>query len=236
MSQDQAELIENIKDVLEVGIVSDLFKAQRSYYVHRMIGKHAKEINKAKRHQREVFVLLQNLMFSDMTLALTKLFDTPKKYPTRCILTLIDQLKELSINAPAIIETIQLIDQVRVHEFPDILIQDVNEKNFTGFTQHFAWHIESMYYYPGFQKKIEELKTVRDKHIAHNEATEIQHKARYKTFEDLIYYCQSVVSIVGMAYFSTIYSLNEKYLLQDDAKRISYQLEHLMKDLGIIDK
>ncbi len=230
------ELPDKIKDILETGIVSDLFKAQRSLYVHRIIGKHSKDINNAMRYQREIFVLLQNLTFSDMTLALTKLYDKPNKhYPNRCILALIKVLKEYAEDSPTIILDHQLIETIGLHGLPDFLINDIKIKDYSGFTQHYALHLESMYNHPDLQQKIEELKSVRDKHIAHNEATTVQHRAQYKTFEDLISFCQPIVSVVGLAYFSKVYSLNEKYVLQDAAESLSYSILQLLIDLGIIE-
>lgn len=229
-------MLEKLKDLLDFGIISDLYKAQRSLYIHRMIGTHAAEINKAENYKKELFVLLQNLTFSDATLALARVYDNPdNKYPNRCIRAVIDLLKELAVTDHSIIEKYQLIDQIRIHQFPDLLIKHVEEGNTGEFTKCFAWHLEGRYWYPDFQSKISELKSIRDKILAHNESTTEEYKAKYQTFEDLIYFTQSIVAVIGIAYFSTVYSINEKYVLQDDAQRISFNLKQILQDLGIIE-
>ena len=83
-----------LKDILDNGLVSDLYKAERAIHVNKRIRDNAKYINESKVSSRTLFVYIQTLSFNEAVLALSRIYDNPdKRYPTRCILRVIELLK-----------------------------------------------------------------------------------------------------------------------------------------------
>ena len=57
---------------------------------------------------------------------------------------------------------------------------------------------------------------------------------QWKYVDDLVEFSKVIVGIIGWAFYSTAYTNDTEYFLTDDAKRMSYSLEQLLDDLGLI--
>lgn len=80
-------------------------------------------------------------------------------------------------------------------------------------------------------EKVEKLKHVRDKRIAHNEAASVVGPT-WEAVLELVGYVQSFVGVVGLAFFGIVYVTDSSYFLSEDAQRPARALKRLAKMLS----
>ena len=228
-----------LKDILDNGLVSDLYKAERAIHVNKRIRDNAKYINESKVSSRTLFVYIQTLSFNEAVLALSRIYDNPdKRYPTRCILRVIELLKEKSNEAPIVNQTYQTIKLLKHHSFPDILIEDIESQNYESFAHRFGLVLESDYHDVKLQESLKELRKIRDKVLAHNEVISKQKlkQIEWSSFDHLVEFAQKVIGLLGWAYYSTAFVHLDHYHLSSDAKQLSSMLGKVLLELDIIKK
>jgi hypothetical protein len=224
-----------IEDIIKNGLIPDIYKAEQAIFFHKKIGDYSTKINSSKDYIKSFFAYTQNLAFIEAILALSRVYDTPnERYPIRCLKNIILKLKNDTLKAPEIIEDYQTIEQLKIHHMPEIIIKQVEKGDHIQFAKYFSWHIECKMEHGDFQEKLDELKNVRDKALAHNEIINKVFKIKWTTFDYLLQFAQCVIGILGWAYFSTVYMAEGKYELTDMAKRIEFDLISTLKELKII--
>ena len=82
----------HLKDYLLNGIATEIFWADEAYALAEEIGKHAQALN--ANGFGALFGSLQVILSDRQTLSVTKIFDQPKKYPTRSIPATLTFLKD----------------------------------------------------------------------------------------------------------------------------------------------
>jgi hypothetical protein len=87
---------EDLKDILQKGLVSDILTMETAYQLHKEIGLNADTLNSWESGNfGELFETIQNALVNEAILAAARLFDKPNaRYPNRCIrraLKLMDQ-------------------------------------------------------------------------------------------------------------------------------------------------
>ncbi|NHJ87927.1 MAG: hypothetical protein FK734_20860 [Asgard group archaeon] len=228
-----------LKDILDKGLVTDLYKAERAIFVNKKIEENAIYINASESYSRQLFIYIQTLSFNEAVLALSRIYDTPdNRYPTRCLLQVIEILKDKNKEAPIVNQTFQTINLLKHHSFPEILIKDIESQNYGNFARRFGLVIESDYHDVKLQESIRDLRKIRDKVIAHNEAISknILRQIPWSTFELLVDFAQKVIGLLGWAYFNTAFVHFDHYHLSSDAKQISSMLGKVLLKLNIIKK
>jgi hypothetical protein len=228
-------MLDKITDIINNGLIIDVFKAEQAIFVNKLIGKYADEINSSSDSTKAFFVYIQNLTFSEAILSLSRIYDKPdNKFPNRCILGLINLLNDKSLIPPPVLQDNQTIEHIKTFGLSDILIKDIEEKDYQKFARHFSWHLKSKYFHDDFLQKISDLKNIRDKELAHNEQKVNVFKISWKTCEDLLIFSKMIIGIIGWAYLSTVYLLDKKYELTPYAKTMECNLLSIFKRLDII--
>jgi hypothetical protein len=115
-------------------------------------------------------------------------------------------------------------------------VEDVQNNEYGKFADHFAHHLEAMYYHNKFEDKIVQIKNIRDKAFAHNENTNSQLPINWQDINDLLIFIQNIVGVIGYAYFHTVYMFHGKYELTADAQRLEYCIKQILLDLKVIEK
>ena len=84
-----------LKDILQNGIVTDLFKTGRAVFIFNKISEFSSPINESKPDIKALFGYFQNLALNEAVLALSRIYDTPyRRYPNRCILNVVNILRD----------------------------------------------------------------------------------------------------------------------------------------------
>jgi hypothetical protein len=87
--------IEKLKDVIESGLVSDIFRMERAYYLYKEIGNNADRLNAWEYgNYGDFFGAVQKALATEAALAVARVFDPPNpKFPTRCLIKALDILE-----------------------------------------------------------------------------------------------------------------------------------------------
>ncbi len=223
---------QDIQDMVENGLVSDIFRMERAFELLKASGERANELNDYERGNfGELFGAFQTALSTESILAVARIYDEPnKKYPTRCIKGVLNFLVENSNELPTIREPYQLRLLLEYMNSPKALIETVASEP-QQFASRFAAFIASLLGSPVRMVALEKLKTVRDKTLAHNEQTSRISGPTWESLQDLLEIVKNVVGALGWAYFSTAYVNNGEYILTEDAHRPANALNRLLGTL-----
>jgi hypothetical protein len=228
---------ERLSDIILQGLVTDLYRTERAIFIHKEIGKYSELINDSKSHIKRIFILLQSFCFNEAILSLSRVYDYPSsKYQNRCVLRVIEILKESGEDALPITETYQTIEQMRYFRIPEMVEKYLMQRDNVQFTKYLSWHFEFVLIQTPFQEKIKELKEIRDKILAHNEVVNNVKTIKWTTFDELIDFVKMVIGIVGWAFLSTVYMQDGKHLLSEDAEREKFIIRNMLIELGILNE
>jgi hypothetical protein len=99
--------IEKLKDVIESGLVSDIFRMERAYYLYKEIGNNADRLNAWEYgNYGDFFGTVQQSLAIEASLAVSRVFDPPSlRFPTRCLRKALDILESDIDCLPEIVET-----------------------------------------------------------------------------------------------------------------------------------
>ena len=97
---------EELKDIIKNGLVSDILKMERAYFLHKAIGTNADILNASENGSfGELFGAFQGAMESEAVLAVARVYDKPgKRHPTRCIRRALDLMEQNAESLPEIVE------------------------------------------------------------------------------------------------------------------------------------
>jgi hypothetical protein len=221
-----------LADVINNGLVPDIFKMERAHDLLMAIGENAAVLNsKEAGNFGELFGAFQIALETEAILAVSRVYDKPaKRYPTRCIQRALDLLEQHSKEMPEIVEmhNTKLACQFMGEENAVLVaLGQGREKFISSLVQYYRELLAS----DEVTAQIELLKNIRDKRLAHNESAEPLGPT-WGALKSLISHAQNFVGILGWAFFGTIYVHEGKYFLSDDAKRPSLALARLSKQLG----
>lgn len=223
---------EFIKDSVEKGLLIDIFRFEQSLALIRKIAEYSNVINNSSNGNfGRAFGAINAALSTEAVLSASRINDNPsKKYPTRCLKGLLKYLEDYNDDLPSLKEKHQLITVLQTRDDTKILIDCVRDE-----PQEFCKQLKR---YVSFKLEVSpllelnyELKTYRDKVLAHNEKVESIISPLWVSIEELISLAKFVVSALGWAYFSTAYSFNGDYISTRDAQRSSKCLDRLINQL-----
>lgn len=230
---------EELENLILHGIASDIFIAERAYSMFKTIGDKSDDISGRNGYQD--FFLSAQIAFKDQfLLAASRIFDTPSRNKTRCVLGVLTYLSNNSNRLPKIVENLNLISAMQMVGFSSDIIglvsQPDRDKEITvAIVQHFNSLIGS----PENRKLLIRLKGLRDKRLAHNELVGIGENlaesidiVTYRDLLTLIEIAKGLVGVIGWAYMSMVFVHNGRYLLTDDAQRPNKVLKRLMDKIA----
>jgi hypothetical protein len=226
MDVDEAERY--LKDYLLNGIGTEIFWADEAYALAEEIGNHAQALN--AKGFGSLFGSLQVALSDRQTLSITKMFDEPKKYPTRSIPATLAFLNEHA-------ELWRVPERHKLHETLVEAGSDsayVEQLSNAELTRALVSHYEGML--ASLSVPLSELRQSRDKVIAHNERIE-RSALQVPTWGraiSLVNYAKDFVSTIGFGYLSTLFGQgSDDYYLTHDARRTSRSLRRLLEAANI---
>lgn len=200
--------VKEIQDILEKGLRNDVFRAERAIAIHQEIANYAEKINKSDKHKKILFKYLQNLTVSEAVLCTSKLFDPVGKYPTRSILTLLNLLNKKCEDLPEIREKHNTKQELKYLNAPEFLIEKVDSSDHSEFPKYFYYHYHSIINDFETENLLNEIKTYRDKTVAHNERVNESLIVKWDSVFQLIKIAKEIIGIIGWAYLNTVYVHN----------------------------
>ena len=221
-----------IEDIVQKGLVLDIFRMERAYALMRIAGERHIEINDRSRGNfGELFNALRAALNTEAVLALARIYDNPdKKYPTRCLKGVLKYLKDHAHELPGIREPFQLELSLQTRTVPVGLLESI-DKSPADFPLLFSNYITSECERPEYADAMNKLKTLRDKVLAHNESADEITGPTWTALESLLDLAKYTVGVLGWAYFFIAYASNGDYVLTSDAKRPSLALSRLLDNL-----
>lgn len=223
---------ESIEDTVKNGLLGDIFRFERNLALIRKIVEYASLINDSSNGNfGRAFNSIKSALSTEAVLAATRINDKPNnRYPTRCLRGLLKYLEQFHRELPCLREEYQLLQLLSTRDNTKYLIDCVKNS-----PNDFSVELKR---YVFFELEVtplvdlsQELKTYRDKVLAHNENAENIVSPHWVSIEELISLAKFVVGVLGWAYFSTAYSVNGEYILTRDAMRSSICLDRLIKRL-----
>lgn len=223
---------EAIEDTVKNGLLVDIFRFERALALKRKIASHSEEINDSSNGNYGLaFRAISSALTTEAILAASRLNDNPsKKYPTRCLRGLLSYLEKYHEDLPDIREELQLLETLSARENTDILIHCVKHSpnGFAGELKRYVFfELETS---PLLEHGLE-LRTFRDKVLAHNENSENVISPFWSSIEEIVELAKFVVGVLGWSYLSTAYSVNGEYILTNDALRPSVCMDRLVRSL-----
>lgn len=218
---------EELNDIIKNGLVSDIFKMERAYYLHKAIGDNADILNEsANGNFGELFGAVQGAMESEAVLAVARVYEKPgKRHPTRCIRRALDLMEQNSEELPDIVEAYNTQLHLEGFGASAEVVRSVSLGK-AEFIKLYVPYIRDSLNSDEILSKVERLKDLRDKRIAHNDPAAIVGPT-WDALNELILQAQQFVGVVGCAFFSTVYINNDSCLLSSDAQRPSRALNRL---------
>ena len=192
--------METIANLIRTGLLKDLLIAERSFYLNRQINKSHKIIPPGIKS--DISTMLYDLTYTEMVLSLSRLYDNPsRKYPTRCIKQLYQELRQINFEAEAKEPKIYALKELKhLNDSPEmfslLLSQEGKEFNETLIT-----YLETMELNNPIAPAVRKLREIRDKFLGHNEDIDLDTMIPYKSIETLIEHAKEVI-----AFFSAYYS------------------------------
>lgn len=159
--------IEELDGVVKEGVIPDIFRMERARDLNAAIGENSKQFNdKAGGNFGELFGTIQSALELEAALAVARIYDSPnKRYPKRALQIIRTNASDL----PKPIERYNTIETLKI--LPDgqsmILALDISSEEFA---EELSAYFYSAIDCPENQERIELLKYLRDKRMAHNEA------------------------------------------------------------------
>jgi AbiU2 len=231
------EAEERLRSYLHNGLAMEILWADRSYTLAEEIGRHAEHINAAS--FGELFGPLQLVLSERHTLAIVKIFDPVKQYPTRSIpgtLALMESNAQLW----------RVYERQRIHEM--LAEAGLDSSHVEGMSNAELTHATVAHYRAtlpdpkrlnpdNLSFSLNKLRQSRDKAIAHNEAIESSalQVSTWGEANSLVRYAKEFVSTVEKGYLGL--SRDEgsgDYIFANDSRRTSIALRRLLKEAGIV--
>jgi len=230
-NQENNDTIKNIEDLIQNGLVPDIFKMEQSYKLMLTLGKYAYDLDYGNlRQYRDYFAVMNSSLQNEAIMAAARVFDVPNgRYPTRCLKALLDYLRN-TIELTTIKQPYQLKLQLEYIHAP-IQLKTIASERPAIFAGTFSEYIYDQLEEQEIKTTLDKLKKFRDKAVAHNENNDKIFGPKWVSIKNLINIAKEVVGIVGWAYLSTAYFIDGKYLLTGDAEISSRALEKMLNIL-----
>uniref|UniRef100_A0AB33KW74 HEPN AbiU2-like domain-containing protein n=2 Tax=unclassified Tenacibaculum TaxID=2635139 RepID=A0AB33KW74_9FLAO len=200
-----------IKNIIIKGLLKEVQIAERSLKLNEKISKSYSNIE--SQNKKDIAYIIYNLTYTEMVLALSRLYDEPsKKYPTRCLKSLYKITKEQNLSEE--LSKFRSESELNLYKFgfyPELiklLKSDSNRK----FIKHSTNFFEAEEINPPLVGNIQKLKTIRDKLLAHNEDIEIDTSVPYKMAYELIDHAKKVLSFFSLTYTGITLFIGNKFV------------------------
>lgn len=202
--------MDEIRSHFEEGVMFEAFHLNRNLIIWKRIADEAEFLNTQTKESKQLYSYIQQSATTNFVLHTSKLFDNKNNsYPTMCILSFLELIKEKASLFPNIVETTNTIKLLEEYNVPEELINSVDSIDSTSFPLCFYNYYKAKYNSDEIKHRIKNLKDTRDKKIAHNELLEKRIDLELESVESLLSYAIEIISIFRQAYYSSTLRINE---------------------------
>lgn len=226
---------EEFKEFLNKGVVANIFRIERNIGMHREIAGHAESLGSVEEYKsyNRTFGLFQQVLYRDVLLLTSILFEKERKYPIRSLPSLLDKIQVSAQDLSPIIEKVQLRAQLLIRVADEEQVKSLLKGSDSDITENLLGLFNDKISGFQFQDHLEIIKTARDTRIAHDQIIEIEKWPSFNDVMNVVDYCKWIVGVITCAYLGTIYAANENYLLSNNAMRAAIDLRNVFEKLGV---
>lgn len=204
--------METITNLIQNGLLKDLIISERSYLLNKKISETSKGALR-KTNKIEISKILYNLTYTEMVLAMGRLYDNPdKKYPTRCIKQLYKIVKELEYKIEIKDKAILFTQLRHLDLYPD-MINLLDGSSIVDFNKRAIAFFEAEELNDPIMSCIRTIKDIRNKFLAHNEDIKLTSFLPYDSIEFLLNHAKNVISFFSLAYSGIILKSFDDFFL-----------------------
>jgi hypothetical protein len=214
-------MTEKLKDYYETGLLGPTFQVERNLLIWQHIADEVPFLNTQPKHVQDLYSFMQTSARNNIVLNLGLLFDKKKKYETKCIESFLELVKANASASVKIVEDTGTIALLRQFNCPPAMEESIRAKSFGLFPTLYSDYYSSRLRDQSIIADVNEIKAVRDKFIAHNEAS-FDRTFDLNVAHRLCAFVSEIFSIYGMAYHATIWQSDTHSMLNESAKRNAY--------------
>lgn len=185
------------------GLVLQVYEAEKNVFIWQNIADEVDFLNTQQQDTKLLYSYMQLAAQTNFVLALGKMFDKPKNYPTKCIMYF---LREVELNAYKFSEIVKKtsIEQMLIKfGVSKELLSSLHSGDYAEFPKRYAEYYRTLYQASDMQSDIDKVKIVRDKVVAHNEAIQTIF-LDFDVIKRLLKFATEIVCVFEMAYSSTV--------------------------------
>ena len=229
------DLMNELKDVISNGVAVDIFTVDQCISLLDEIGSHTEVLN--SQGFGNLFGSLQGYLTQQIILAITKTFEQPKKkYPIRSIPRALEILErdaeKITITDRQILKK-RLLEMGACRQYLKSKTDSELTKLLVSLSRKEMPSVDTDNTL--LSRPMNALKAMRDKQIAHHEVVvEDMEQITWKEIDSMLTFAKKTVTVIGIAYLSTYYEIDNKYILMDDAKKASKALNQLFRKAKLI--
>ncbi len=224
--------VDKLNDQLINGLVHDLMFAKRYFHLFKQIEKHWSKINFLNKVDKSWILLLKDSAVQQTVLYLSKIYDSSGERNNRSTRCLRDLFKNLTIDKiDDAIKVVSLVPNswVQFCENHELGLESVGEVNIVNFIERVQNYLDREF--PkgdNIENQIlVNLKTIRNKKVAHNENYIDEVKLSANHVEQLLAIVESVLD-----YINTFMSIGVTGVYRDDNYVITQQIENIFKKVS----
>lgn len=219
--------METLKKIILSGVLKDVLLAERSYSLNKEINSNYSTIPKGM--SVDISNILYDLSYTEMVLALCRIYDTPRnKYPTRCLKQIYKVFKDADYNLD-IPHKDEVLLQSPFFELPENIIELLRKCGNKDFNKRAVFYFECDEINEPLATALDTLKIIRDKLLAHNEDVPIDTSIRYYDIELLLKHAQNAISFFCLGYCGINLKASERFYLSSSARKWRYSFKQFLK-------
>ncbi|MCF8369612.1 MAG: hypothetical protein K9G76_11255 [Bacteroidales bacterium] len=223
--------MKDLIEIIEKGIISDLYKSEQSLLVYNLIARKSKNINSKEDFIKKTFSYIQQISKNESIISLARVLDKHSdRNKTRCLesaLNFVTKNHESLIPSRAQ----NVFEQLNKCGIPENLLKLLEQENSHCFNLKLAIYYQEKI--DSLSSKIKKVKIWRDKILAHNEAISKEISVKIIELQDIYNLGWEFVKIIGWLYLNNIYGFNGDHTIKNQSRFRSFDIEKLMNELKI---
>jgi hypothetical protein len=219
-----------LKEFIEKGLLTDLFKADKSLASHNILGANSTAINKRNDETTHAFSYIQRLCLHEYVMSIARIYDSEsRRNKTRCLIYLIHKLQNNPELFPKVIEKYQTENHVKFYGLNTSLTQALSQDDSIIFTKRLGFNLFARYQELDAERKI--IKSWRDKILSHNDENDKVESIVFSDTNKLLDFGWLVITVLGWAYLNTVFGFEGSNDLREDARGQGNQLITIINKL-----
>jgi hypothetical protein len=217
--------METIKKIILNGVLKDVLLAERSYSLNQEIN--ANYSTMPKGISVAISNILYDLSYTEMVLAICRIYDTPKRYQTACLKQIYKVIKAADYNLD-IPHKDEVLLQSPFFELPENIIELLRKSDNKDFNKRAVAYFEYNEINEPLAKALDNVKIIRNKLLAHNEDVPVDTLIHYDDIKLLLKHAQNAISFFCLGYCGIHLKTSERFYLSSSARKWRYSFKQFL--------